>query len=96
MPRPVQPNKGMVEEALKQMGSITRVTNKKGKFMPLIQTIIGTEKMDDNQLAENGLAIVDAVTKVLPRKHQNIKSIYLKESMGPSIRLGPEEEAEKQ
>ena len=88
MPRPVQPSKAMVEQVLKQMGSITRVTNKKGKFMPLVQTIIGNEKMEDDQLAENGIAIVDAVTKELPRKHQNIKSIYIKESMGPSIKLG--------
>ena len=95
MPKPVQPNKAMVEQLLKQQGSITRVTNKKGKFMPLVQTIIGNEKMDDTQLAENGMAIVDAVTKALPRKHQNIKSIYIKESMGPPVKLGAEEEEAK-
>lgn len=96
MPKPVQPNKAMVEQVMKQMGSITRVTNKKGKFMPLVQTIIGNEKMEDNQLAENGVAIVDAVTKELPRKHQNIKSVYIKESMGPPIKLGAaEQEARK-
>lgn len=95
MPKPVQPNKAMVEQLLKQQGSITRVTNKKGKFMPLVQTIIGNEKMDDAQLAENGIAIVDAVTKALPRKHQNIKSIYVKESMGPPVKLGAEEEGGK-
>ncbi len=88
MPKPVQPNTAIVEQMLKQMGSVTRVTNKKGKFMPLIQTIIGNEKMQDQELSENALTIIEAVTKQLPRKHQNIKSVYVKETMGPPIKLG--------
>jgi len=88
MPKPVQPNKAMAEQMIQQMGSVTRVTNKKGKFMPLVQTVIGSEKMQDEQLVENTVMIVDAVTKALPRKHQNIKSIYVKESMGPPIKVG--------
>ncbi len=95
MPKPVQPNKAIVEQTLKTMGNVTRVTNKKGKFMPLVQTVIGNEKMDDEQLAQNAIAISDAVTKELPRKHQNIKSIYVKESMSPCVKLGATVEAEK-
>ena len=95
MPKPVQPNKEMVEQTLKQMGNVTRVTNKKGKFMPLVQIVIGNEKMEDQQLAENAISISDAVTKELPRKHQNIKSTYVKESMGPCIKLGAISEAEQ-
>jgi len=88
MPKPVQPNPAMVEEMLKQMGNVTRITNKKGKFMPLIQTIIGNEKMEDAQLSENALSIYEAVVGQLPRKQQNIKSIFVKESMGPPVKLG--------
>lgn len=93
MPKPVKPNKAMVEQILKQAGSVTRVTNKKGKFMPLVQSVIGNEKMQDEQLSENALAISDAVTKELPRKQQNIKSIFVKESMGPPIKLATAKEA---
>ncbi len=88
MPKPVQPNPGQAEAMLKQMGSITRITNKKGKFMPLVQNIIGNEKMSNEELAENASAIIEAVTKQLPRKHQNIKSVYIKETMGPPAKLG--------
>jgi large subunit ribosomal protein L1 len=88
MPKPIQPNAATVEQMLKQMGSVTRVTNKKGKFMPLVQTIIGNEKMPDQELGENASAIIEAVTKQLPRKHQNVKSVYVKETMGPPVKLG--------
>ena len=91
MPKPVQPEKKIVEQMLKTMGNITRVTNKKGKFMPLVQIVIGNEKMTDEQLVDNAMAISEAVTKELPRKHQNIKSVYVKESMGPCIKIGASE-----
>jgi len=90
MPKPVQPNKAIVEQMLKQMGSVTRVTNKKGKFMPLVQSVIGNEKMADEQLSENAFTLIEAVTKELPRKQQNVKSVFVKESMGPSVKLGAE------
>jgi large subunit ribosomal protein L1 len=96
MPKPVQPNPDQAEELLKQMGSVTRITNKKGKFMPLVQNIIGNEKMPDDQLCENALTIIESVTKQLPRKQQNVKSVYIKETMGPPIKVGAvQEEAEK-
>lgn len=93
MPKPVQPSKAMVEQTLKQLGSVTRITNKKGKFMPLVQTVVGNEKMEDAQLGENAMAIFEAVAKALPRKHQNIKSIYVKESMGPTVKIGADPKA---
>jgi len=96
MPKPVQPTAGMVDQALKQMGSVTRVTNKKGKFMPLVQAVVGNENMPDDQLAENAFIIVEAVTKELPRKQQNLKSVYVKESMGPSIKVGASAEEARQ
>jgi large subunit ribosomal protein L1 len=94
MPKPVQPTAEMAGQMLKQMGSVTRVTNKKGKFMPLVQAVIGSEKMPDEQLAENATAIVDAVVKALPRQNQNLKSVYIKESMGPCVKVVAHSEAE--
>ena len=88
MPKPVQPNPAVVDQMLKQMGSVTRISNKKGKFMPLVQTVIGSEAMGDDQLSQNALAIVDAVTGQLPRKQQNIKSVFVKETMGPPVKIG--------
>ena len=88
MPKPVSPEVAAAEQALRQMSSFTRVTNKKGKFMPVVQTILGSETMEDQQLAENAKAISDAVVNALPGKLHNLKSIYVKETMGPVVKVG--------
>ncbi|MDP6670809.1 MAG: 50S ribosomal protein L1, partial [archaeon] len=88
MPKPVPTNPAVALQALKQMSSVTRVTNKKGKFMPVVQVVLGTEAMDDKQLAENAVAVVNAVQASLPGKAHNIKSVLVKESMGPAMRVG--------
>ncbi len=95
MPKPVQPDVHSAEQALKQMSNITRVTNKKGKFMPLVQVVIGSEAMTDKQLSENAMAIFNAVIAALPGKMHNLKNIIVKETMGPAIRVGKKEVRKK-
>ncbi|MAG22121.1 MAG: hypothetical protein CL943_02340 [Candidatus Diapherotrites archaeon] len=95
MPRPVKPEPNAALSVLKQMSSVTRVTNKKGKFMPVVQVVVGNEKMEDQQLAENSVAVFNAVASALPGKKHNIKSVFVKESMGPSIKLGEKAEAKE-
>lgn len=87
MPKPIQPELSALEQALKGIKSGTRVSNKKGKYMPVVHAMIGREKMKDEELAENFLAVYNAVFAELPRKEQNIKSSYVKLSMGPSIKV---------
>lgn len=94
MPKPVQPNPSLVDQMLGQMGSVTRISNKKGKFMPLVQTVIGSEEMDDEKLSQNAMAVIDAVTGQLPRKQQNLKSVFVKETMGPPVKVGAVQGAE--
>ncbi|MDD5162583.1 MAG: hypothetical protein PHD95_00035 [Candidatus ainarchaeum sp.] len=91
MPRPIQPNVSQIESALSEMSSVTKVTNKKGKPMPVMQVVIGNEKMQNEQLSANAFAIFDAVLNAVPGKTQSIKSVFLKETMGPSIKVGEKE-----
>ncbi|MDD5148687.1 MAG: hypothetical protein PHH08_04455 [Candidatus ainarchaeum sp.] len=91
MPRPIQPSVSQVESALAEMSSVTRVSNKKGKAMPVIQVVIGNEKMKDEQLAANGLSVFNAVMGSVPGKSQSIKSVFVKETMGPSTKVGGKE-----
>lgn len=91
MPRPIQPNVSQIESALSEMSSVTRVTNKKGKPMPVLQVVIGNEKMQDAQLSANAFAVFDAVLNAVPGKTQSIKSVFLKETMGPAIKVGEKE-----
>ena len=76
---------------LTQMSNVTRVTNKKGKFMPVVQIVVGNEKMQDEELAANVFAIVNTIVPTLPQRQGNVKSVYLKESMGPPVKLGKKE-----
>jgi len=88
MPKPIAPNSAVIESSLKEMSSVTRVTNRKGKPVPVIQLVIGSEKMENEQLAGNAKAVVDAVVNALPGKTQNLKSVFIKETMGPAIKVG--------
>ena len=96
MPILVQSNIAEVERMLSTLGSTTRVTNKMGKFMPVVHVLIGTEKMEDEQIAENLITVYNTVLASLPGKKQNIKSLFVKKTMGPSIRLGAKEKGGEQ
>ncbi len=54
---------------------------------PIVQCKVGAEDMLDDQIAENALKVIHTVESKLKRGLKNIKSIYLKMSMGPSVRV---------
>ncbi|HIQ38962.1 MAG TPA: 50S ribosomal protein L1 [Methanothermococcus okinawensis] len=81
MPQPVPPNvnlKPLVERLKK-----TVVINTRDK--PFFKTLVGNEKMSDEELTEN----IEAVLNVLPKKYEkglyHVKSAYVKLTMGPAI-----------
>jgi len=43
--------------------------------------------MPAEQIIDNVLAIYDRVVESLPAKRQNIKSLHIKKTMGPAIKL---------
>jgi len=96
MPKPIQPDVKAVQQFISKSSSTTRITNKKGKFMPVIHLSVGNEKMPDEQLAENILAVYEAVEAKLPGKKQNVKSVYVKLTMGPPIKIGAVQKGEGQ
>lgn len=87
MPSPIQPNETSVNQTLTKLSTATRVTNKKGKFMPLVQVVVGKEGMHENDIAENMVAVYISVLNSLPGKKQNIKNIYVKKTMGPAVKV---------
>jgi large subunit ribosomal protein L1 len=57
------------------------------KKQPLINCKVGSEQMEDEEIAANIIAVYEAVRKKLPAGDQNIKSMHLKLTMGRSVRI---------
>lgn len=64
--------------------NLVRYTSR-GKFLPTIQLVIGTEKMAINELYENAMYIIEELDK--KKLRSNIRSIYFKLSMSPPVKV---------
>lgn len=83
MPKPVPPTvdiKPIVENLRKSV-------KVRSKSSLTFHTTIGTEDMDLDKLAENLKTLVKRIEEKLEKGMQNIKSIYVKTTMGPSERV---------
>lgn len=87
LPKPIQPDLQSFENALKQVKGSIRISNKKGKFMPMVHALIGHEQMTDAELAQNALSVYQSLLNVLPGKQQNIKSAVVKLTMGKPFKI---------
>lgn len=87
MPKPVITDLKQVEQIVSSASTSTSITNKKGKLMPYIHMVIGKEDMKDEQLGENINMVIESITNVLPQKKQNLKCVYIKETMGPPVKI---------
>jgi large subunit ribosomal protein L1 len=88
MPKAIPNNINAFDEMVAKLATSVRVTTKKGKFMPLVHALIGKESMTDDQLAENALEIYTAVFEAINKSPQNLKSVQVKLTMGPVVKLG--------
>ncbi|MEM2812348.1 MAG: 50S ribosomal protein L1, partial [Candidatus Bathyarchaeia archaeon] len=59
---------------------------------PVLSCRIGTEDMNDNDLADNIEAALRRIEGKLKRGIRNIASIYIKATMGPPVKIMFEEE----
>lgn len=59
----------------------------KVKKSPVSHVLVGAEKMSDEDVAENVNFIIETLTARLPGGRANIRSVYLKLTMGPVVRL---------
>lgn len=81
MPRP------MVGDIDKMIGDATKsiYIRSKGKYLPTVHCIVGTEKMNINELASNVDEVINSVVKKVERQH--LKSVFVKFTMGKPLRL---------
>ena len=83
MPRPVPPvaDPGVIAAGLKDV-AIVRSRDK-----ITFHTVVGTRDQGAEALTENGMEVWKRVTGRLERGSGNIRSFYVKTSMGPAIRV---------
>ena len=85
MPRPIPPT-GKIEPIIKSMeGTIT--IKQKGKFLPTIHVMIGTKEMSKEDLIENANSVISAIVEKLPNREGNIKSLFVKTTMGKAVKV---------
>ncbi len=83
MPKPIPPV-APLEPLITKLRDTVAVDSKNN---PVVHCSIGTEKMAEDDLTENALAVINAVERMLPRGEGNISSIYMKTSMGKPVRV---------
>lgn len=82
MPKPIPPGvepKTLIERA-KRSVRIKATT-------PTIQSGIATEDMKDEDVVENMKAVYEEIVKVLPKGRNQIKTVYLKLTMSPPVKV---------
>jgi large subunit ribosomal protein L1 len=81
MPRPMIGDVGAV---IGGMGKSIYIRSK-GKYLPTVHCVVGTEKMPLNEIAANVDEVIANVAKKVGR--QNIKSVYVKLTMSEPLKL---------
>jgi large subunit ribosomal protein L1 len=64
-----------------------RVVILRSRDKPFVHCIVGKEKMDNEKIAQNIESVINNLTSATKRGFGNIKSIYLKLTMGNAVQL---------
>jgi len=81
LPRPIT---GNIVPLIEKTKKSVRIVSK-GKYLPVAQSFVGTESMGEEDLLENIDAVYDAIMAKV--NEVNIKSAYLKLTMGRPVRF---------
>jgi large subunit ribosomal protein L1 len=83
MPKPVPPT-APIEPLIKDYQSIIQIRLRQS---PVIHARIATVAMDNDAILENILAVLRTVENRLEKGSNNIRSIYVKTTMGPAVKV---------
>ncbi|NYZ77409.1 50S ribosomal protein L1 [Candidatus Micrarchaeota archaeon] len=74
--------RGLIERSKKSIRVAT-----KGKYLPVLQAFVGTESMSADELVENAETVYETVKGKIGGEG-NIKSVYIKLTMGKPVKVG--------
>lgn len=83
MPKPV-PATVKPDPILERLSNTVKV---RIKDQPVIQAIVGSQDMDDELIADNVEAVLGVLDRNLEKGRNQIKSMYIKTTMGPVARV---------
>jgi len=83
MPKPV-PATAKPEPIMERLKSTVKV---RIKDQPVIQALVGTQDMDDELIAANIESVLAVLDQKLEKGRNQIKSMYVKTTMGPVVRV---------
>jgi hypothetical protein len=69
-------------------GRLNKTVKLQAKQKPLLQMFVAQEDMDDAKIVENIMSIHKALVHKLPGEESNIRSCYMKFTMGPTVKVG--------
>ncbi len=90
MPKPFPSGYGIINSvddlnnAIDRYKRIIRVQMKK---TPVVQTKIGKKSLGNEKIFENMKTVIDYIVDLMPHKTNNIRSMYLKTTMGRSVKM---------
>ncbi|MEK6976982.1 MAG: 50S ribosomal protein L1, partial [Candidatus Hydrothermarchaeota archaeon] len=83
MPKPV-PSNVQIAPVVERLKKTVRIRTKE---KPTIHIVVGMEDMEEKQLAENIETVLKFIERKLERGMENVRSVYIKTTMGPGARL---------
>ena len=83
MPKPV-PATVKPDPILERLKSTIKV---RIKDQPVIQAMVGSQEMDDEMIADNIETVLGILDRKLEKGRNQIKSMYVKTSMGPVVKV---------
>ena len=83
MPKPVPANADIAP----LVERLRRTVRIRTKDKPVLHVGVGTEDMDEAKVAQNVEAVMRLLERKLEKGYDDIKSVYLKTTMGPSVKV---------
>ncbi|MFO7791837.1 MAG: 50S ribosomal protein L1 [Candidatus Saliniplasma sp.] len=83
MPNPVTPNMDIKDT----IDSLKNTVHVRSRDRMTFHAPIGTEDMDIEELVNNADTVIRRITMNLDRREMSIRSVYVKTTMGPAVRI---------
>ena len=83
MPRPLPPG----ADPSPQINNLRNTVKVRSKDKPVFHCVVGSETMPVEDIADNVEAVLKRVEAKLEHGRMNVASVYVKTTMGPSVRL---------